>query len=153
MKKAFVYLREDTIYAVAVATTAAGVTINTDRVVKLDRGISPQKLGRAVMDSLETFKEGVSELRDWRDHAAPMLRALGFKSLRVFEKNACFVNVIEEDGAVTIIPTVALKRGGFIALTNLPDGGEVQCGLDAEQIGQAILGRFELCQSQTAAQH
>ncbi len=76
MKKAYVYLREDTIYAVAVATTAAGVTINTDRVIELGRKISPQKLGRAVMDSLAAFTEGVPELPDWRDHAAPMLRAL-----------------------------------------------------------------------------
>jgi len=146
MRRASVYFRSEAIYVVAVAVTGRGITIDSDRVIELDRHTSsPHVLGMAVIDALDAYQEGVPELSDWRDHAKPMLRATGFKSLGLFEKGACFIGISEEEGEVTILPTAAMKRGGFIALSNVPNGGQVKCTLDAEEIGHALFGRLPFC--------
>jgi hypothetical protein len=138
--KADIYSRDDLLYVVTLALTRRGYTFETDQVHTLSDAVDSETLGTTVLRALGAYEATVPDIGDPRQHAAAMLRTLGFKSLRQFERGAKLIGVQIVDGIALVLPTKPYGRGGYLGLTksDAPDGGILHVNLEPAALGEAI---------------
>lgn len=144
--KATIFLRGDAIYVVAVAVTRRGYTFKTEQVQTLSARVEAAALGKAVLRALDAYEENVPDIGDPRQHAGPMLRALGFSGIRQFERGTKWTGVQVVDGIAYVIPSKPYGRGGYFGLTrdDAPEGGIAHVPLEPEALGAAVLSRLAM---------
>jgi hypothetical protein len=123
--KADIYSRDDLLYVATLALTRRGYTFETDQVHTLSDALDSETLGTTVLHALDAYEVNVPDIGDPGQHASAMLRTLGFKNLRQFERGAKLVGVQVVDGIAHVLPTKPYGRGGYLGLTeaDAPDGG------------------------------
>jgi hypothetical protein len=140
--KADIYSRDVLLYVATLAVTRRGYTFETDQVHTLSNTVDSETLGAAVLRALNAYEANVPDIGDPRQHASAMLRALGVKSFRQFEKGSKLTKVHVVDGLGWIVPTKPYGRGGYLGLTeaDAPGGGIVYVPLEPRALGEAIRG-------------
>jgi hypothetical protein len=138
--KADIYSRAAVLYVATLAVTRRGYTFETDQVHTLSDAVDSEILGAAVLRALDAYEADVPDIGDPRQHASAMLRTLGFKSLRQFERGTKLTKVHVVDGVGWTLPTKPYGRGGYLGLTeaDAPDGGIMHVGLAPKALGEAI---------------
>ena len=105
MKRATIYRRKAQFYVHASSRTMDGVWILTEPCLCLDQESSDRELGEAVQQALDSSRSGIPHPRSWKGLLDPLLKQAGVKSWNTFSKTALCVEIEEEDGQVSIVPT------------------------------------------------
>jgi hypothetical protein len=117
MKRATVYLRKARFFVHASSRTTAGVWVLAEPCLSLDESCDNQQLGEAIRDALGGSRSGVPHPRSWTGLVDPLLKQAGVKSWSTFSRTALCVEVEEEEGTVSAIPTMDLGiDAGFEAV-------------------------------------
>jgi hypothetical protein len=142
MKKASAYQRKNHIILFAVSDTTAGVGIAAAPVLRVESS-DVTELGRAVLTALEGSQRNVPHpARDeWKEVAAPVLKAADVKSWHALAKAAKNVDIRFDTNRVSFIPTRNLgPKDGFIGLP----AETVRTSAPMEkELGLALMAAFE----------
>jgi hypothetical protein len=138
--KADVCSRNDLLYVATLALTRRGYTFETDQVHTLSDAVDSETLGTTVLRALDADEANVPDIGDPRQHASAMLRTLGFKSFRQFERGTKLTKAHVVGGVGWIVPTKPYGRGGYLGLTkaDAPEGGIMRVTLEPATLGDAI---------------
>jgi hypothetical protein len=138
--KADVYSRDDLLYVATLALTRRGYTFETDQVHTLSDAVDSETLGTTMLRALDAYEANVPDIGNPRQHASAMLRTLGFKRFRQFERDTKLAKVHVVGGVGWILPTKPYGRGGSLGLTkaDAQDGGIMRVNLEPATLGDAI---------------
>ena len=116
MKQATAYKRKAQLFVHSSSRTTAGVWILGEPCIRLDEACSDLEFGTAVKAALDASSSDVPHPRSWAGLLDPLLKLAGVKSWSAFAKTASCVEIEEDGGKVSIIPTKNLGvRDGFQA--------------------------------------
>ena len=134
------YLHPDGFILFAQHRATSGVLLSAPPVVRLGLDTSAGALGIALRQVLEAYQEGVPHPGDWREAAATMLEATGYRSWRALEGPARCCWIVETQTGFVFTP---LRNGGSRGDQKgfQPFGAEpIGAAIDAtdEQLGETL---------------
>lgn len=119
MRAATVYRREGRYFLHALSRTTDGLWMLCDPVLTASEGEGAETLGRKIVAALDGSRIDVPP-RTGKGLLAPLLAISGVRSWAAFAKSATCVEIEEEGGRITLVPTRNLgPKGGFEHLTDL----------------------------------
>ncbi len=114
MKKATVYQLRGKYLVHASSRTTDGVWIVWEPMLAVQANDAAGELGLAIEAALDGSRSGVPHPQDWKAVLAPLLALGGVRSWSAFCRSAACVEVEEEGGRVSLLPTRNLgAEGGF----------------------------------------
>ena len=140
MKACGVYFRGDKVFVISLAKTVPGFLIDSRPMFKLGRDEPPAAWGQAVLDALDSFREGVPMEQAPRTAGREFLDFTGFKSWASFARGALHLSLAYDGREVTVIPTVR-AHGGF---NHMPEQA-TRCPPQPQAVGEALLEALRLC--------
>lgn len=138
MKSATVYNRKSKYIIHAVSNTAAGVGIAARPFLVLEEDTSAADLGEAVMNALESARQGVPHPTDWPSVLRPLLDAAQVKSWSTFVRDTCSCEILDDGSSIKIYPTRNMgAQEGFQSIEAKPSL-LLPSKSTAESIGSAV---------------
>ncbi len=120
MRAATIYLRDNIFFIHSSSKTEAGFWILSEPAIKIEAEFSMDALEKAVVSALRASKENAYQPKSFDGVFQPILRLAAVRSWSIFAKNAKCVEVEEENGVITLIPTKNLGiQAGFEPLQHL----------------------------------
>jgi hypothetical protein len=105
MKRATVYHRKSQFFVHASCRTTAGVWIFGLPFVALEQSCNDASLGDAVCAALAGSRHGIPHPLTWTGLLTPLLDAAGVRTWNTFAKSASCVEIEEQDGHISVVPT------------------------------------------------
>jgi hypothetical protein len=116
MKQAVIYERKGVLYIRTSSQTKDGVWIDEGPCLSVPTSGSPEEIGTAVKQALDSSRFGIPHPTSWNTINDELLREAGVKSWSTFGKTAKCLNV-EFEGNIRISPTRnGGNREGFIVI-------------------------------------
>ncbi|MEA5470218.1 hypothetical protein [Spirulina sp. 06S082] len=137
MKGCQIYFNKKAIYLICQSRTVFGIWIACEPVFTLNSETKSHELGIKVLEILEFSKDQIPHDSD-RLIVLPKsaLKATGFKSWKMIEKNSSLVFVTSNDIEVEITPYVVSEdKQGFEPLIKKV----LKCNIEANKIGELLL--------------
>jgi len=140
MRACGVYFRGDDIYVCASAKNTFGILKDWEPFFKLTQPVSPMELGKRVLDALAAYRDGVPGemyVKGVKRPVSPFLVFSGFRSWKSFERGATYFSVSNFDSEVTITPSIAAPKGGYL---HQPEHS-ISCARLPGEIGSLLIER------------
>lgn len=114
MKYATIYRRQGRYFVHALSQTSDGLLLLCEPVFTASEDEGEATLGRKVLAALDGARVDAPPPRSAKGLVSPLLAISGVRSWAAFAKSAECVEISEEEGRVTLVPTRNLgSRGGF----------------------------------------
>ncbi len=111
MRRALAYRRKGGYVVCALAATTDGVWIVWEPMLAVS---GEAELGQAILAALAGSRQDVAHPTDWKSALRPLLAVGGVTSWATFARAATCIEVEEQDGNITLVPTRNLGvAGGF----------------------------------------
>ena len=142
MKCATAYLRKNIIYLNSSSKTKVGAWIGTPPFLKVNNTESSNGISEQVIDALNGSKQQVDHPKEFGSLFKPVLELAGVKSYSTFVRNTHCCELCEEDGVITITPTVNRGNEGFDHLNDQ----SVKVSLHrSKDIATGLIEAFDKC--------
>jgi hypothetical protein len=137
VRTATIYRRQGRYFVHALSQTSDGLLLLCEPVFAVSEHEEESRFGRLILAALDGFRVDVPSPRSAKELVTPLLAISGTRSWAAFARNAECVEISEEGGVLTLIPTRNLgSRGGFKHLAEvvhtMPD--------DPAQLGALVVG-------------
>ncbi len=107
-------------------------SVSVDPMTKLDGNASATELGQVILETLSNYS-WTKDFVDWAQGRKRVLRFVGCKNWRTFEKNNIYLQMVLESGVIDISYMWLNSREGFTKDTH------VKCPPEPEEIGKTLM--------------